>query len=498
MRYNFLKSLDLTPEAIIKVSLGLDRIVKGDDTVLVSPIGKRVGTSEVLKGWDIIFYSNKERLNGTILQIEEDNRSKYGPRSIAVPWVDRSSGVDSYFSPEVSKLVPTHEPNLSPRLRPISLQKGIKLLKNSTNSGLPFVTRKGDIKDQLTTDFQRLLDRKDPCLLFTRTQEQLKTRNVWGYPVADTLNEMLFYYPVLEYQRNLSWRAALSDPAKVDLSVSNMIKSCILRNKYIVSIDFSLYDASVKSRLQRKAFEYISGLFQEQYKSSISHIADRFNTIGLITPVGIRNGSHGVPSGSTFTNEVDSIAQYLCAKDFGLADIDIQIQGDDGLYVVDDPEVFTKHLSSFGLNVNESKSMVSKEECTFLQNYYHLQYTRNNGLIGGIYSTYRALNRIVHPERFIKIGESEVTGQDYFSIRTISILENCKYHPLFEELVKYIYKLDNFNLAFSEAGLRDYVRETSESTGTEGIFNYRFGDDVRGIKSFETFKLIERLNSGLI
>jgi hypothetical protein len=465
--------------------------------VVLSPIATDRTPDEILKGWDLIFNSKKSRLNSTILQIEEDNRSKFGPRSIAVPWKDRASGVQSYFGPEISDKVPPQAPD-NPRLRPISLQSGVKLLKNSTNSGLPFVTRKGDIKDELLKDFDNLLDRKDPCILFTRTQEQKKTRNVWGYPAADTLNEMLFYKPLLEYQRSLTWRAALSDPEKVDMSVTSMIRSCILRRKDLVSIDFSSYDASVKTRLQRSAFNYISGLFQKQYSDDIDKLATRFNTIELITPDGVQEGRHGVPSGSTFTNEVDSIAQYLCARDFGLSDHEMQIQGDDGLYIVSDSKSFIKHMQSFGLNVNDSKSLVSQTECTFLQNYYSLQYLRNNNIIGGIYSTYRALTRIVYPERFIQISESEVSGSDYFAIRTISILENVKYHPLFQDLVEYIYKLDKFNLAFSDKGLANYVKEISETTGTEGIFNYRYGDDVKGIKSFETYKLLLKLESGLI
>jgi hypothetical protein len=497
MKYKFLKSLDLDPAVYIKVSLGLDRVVSGNDNVLISPLGERVGPGEVLASWDKIFQANSSKLNDSILQIEVENRSKYGPRSIAVPWSDRSSGVDSYFSPEVSKLVPAQVEG-NPRLRPIALEQGIKLLKNNTNSGLPFVRRKGEIKDTLAQDFYGLLERKDPCLLFTRTQENNKTRNVWGYPIADTLNEMLYYKPLLDYQRKLSWRAALQSPVEVDMAVTKLLKLAQSRNKYLVSIDFSAYDASVKTTLQRKAFEYISGLFQKQYKDKISQIADRFNTIGLVTPSGIREGPHGVPSGSTFTNEVDSIAQYLCAKSFNLADNEIQVQGDDGLYLVDDPDEFFGHMKNFGLLVNESKSSSSKEECNFLQNYYSLQYIGKNEIVGGIYSTYRALSRIVYLERFTKIVDSEILGRDYFAIRTISILENCRHHPLFEELVKYIYKLDKYDLAFSKQGLREYVRDYTESTGIEGIFNYRYGDDVKGIETFKSFQLIAKLNSGLV
>jgi hypothetical protein len=48
------------------------------------------------------------------------------------------------------------------------------------------------------------------------------------------------------------------------------------------------------------------------------YIAWRFGNIGLITPDGVKDGPHGVPSGSTFTLEVNSIAQILIAKEFVL------------------------------------------------------------------------------------------------------------------------------------------------------------------------------------
>ena len=153
--------------------------------------------------------------------------------------------------------------NLGNKLRPLSIEKASLLLKNSTNSGLPWYTKKGDIKQTLVSNFKYYLDRQDPCVLFTRTQEQGKTRNVWGYPSADTLNEMRYYAPLLDYQKKLSWRAALNDPHTVDRGITNLINNAMLSGKKLVSIDFSAYDASVSKELQSAAFDYIKSLFQK-------------------------------------------------------------------------------------------------------------------------------------------------------------------------------------------------------------------------------------------
>jgi simple sugar transport system substrate-binding protein len=84
--------------------------------------------------------------------------------------------------------------------------------------------------------------------------------------------------------------------------------------------------------------------------------------IGLITPDGVKDGPHGVPSGSTFTLEVNSIAQILIANTFeDIANTEFQVQGDDGAYSTDNPEGLKKHFGEFGLTVNDEKSYISKK-----------------------------------------------------------------------------------------------------------------------------------------
>jgi hypothetical protein len=205
-----------------------------------------------LSRWDQIFNANDHRLTDLILVNERDNRSKFGPRSIAKPWGDRRSSVQDYFdlTNDSLRLPDFLLPLGRGRLRPLSVDAAAAYLKSDTNSGLPFVTRKSQVRDQVVTDFNRLLGRKDPCVLFTRTQENNKTRNVWGYPIVDTLNEMMFYQPLLKYQRSLSWRSALCGPDIVDKNITRIIKDS--GSKYIVSIDFSSFMLALNRNSKRK------------------------------------------------------------------------------------------------------------------------------------------------------------------------------------------------------------------------------------------------------
>jgi hypothetical protein len=357
--------------------------------------------------------------------------------------------------------------------------------------------RKGDVKDEVASNLITYLEREDPCMLFTRTQEELKTRDVWGYPVADTLQEQRYFQPLLKVQRRLSWRSALIGPDAVDRAVTDLLNLAFATDRCLLSIDFSGYDKSIGYNLQLAAFRYIMEMFQARYSLEIMQIARRFGTISLITPSGVWNPdtfqrhNHGVPSGSTFTNEIDSIAQALIAANSGVnVRLESQIQGDDGIYVTPDPDALKEGFSAYSLNVNEDKSHVSKDFCVYLQRYYSRNYFVGS-IIGGIYPLYRALNRLIFQERFTDFTGFGISGADYYSIRAITILENCRYHPYFKEFVEFVVRMDREGLKFTREGLVAYIR-MQQSKGIEEI-QHKPGDDVKGLLGFATVKLIKEL-----
>lgn len=499
-KYSFLDKLDIDQDVTSRLSLNLANIYSGNDEIYMTPIATEHDPKLVLLKWDKVFQGNKECMNSTLLKIEEAQRCKAGPMSISIPWTQRRVGTLAYFEKtnlDYSSLDATPQAIRDKgRLRPLSLQKAADFLKNSTNSGLPFYTKKGLVKERLLGRFEHYLDRKDPCVLFTRTVEQAKTRDVWGFPIADTLNEMRFYRPILEYQRKLYWRSALNGPDIVDKRMTTIINQALSSNLDLISVDFSAYDRSIKRGLQQKISEYYNYLFQNKYLDEIQYITDRKSTIGLVTPDGVLEGEHGIPSGSTFTNEDDSIAQFIISRASGTTIRDlVDIQGDDGVYAIngDKKTSFYNGFDRYGVELNDKKSDISKEHLVYLQNLYHKEYEKN-GVIGGIYPVYRALNRVLYQERWSNFEDFSIKGKDYYSIRTITILENCKHHPLFEKLVKFVYNLDKYKLQVTQQGISDYVKMLTDTSGIEGILVNQYGDNIRGINSFETVKIIKELN----
>jgi hypothetical protein len=484
-KYDFLNRLDLSDDVKLRLSLLLSRTESGSDEVYMTPLGKNNDPEQILSEWDQIYKANMQDINEPLDELEKSNRSKFGPRSIAIPWEERRELVTVYFGESTYDPDTVVGPAAIRRLRPLTPANAVHFLKNNTNSGLPYYVSKGKVKEDVLDNFEEILNRRDPCVLFTRTQESRKTRAVWGFPIADTLNEMRYYRPVLDYQRTLEWRSAIVHPDEVDKQVTKLIDHALANDESLISIDFSLYDATLREGHQKAAFEYIKLLFQEQYGPEIDYISDRFGTIGLVTPDGVMEGKHGVPSGSTFTNEVDSICQYQMAMDIDPDIKHFQIQGDDGCYSHPSPETLMEGFEARGMKVNKEKSHIASNWLTYLQLLYHDDYRDIHGLIGGIYPVYRALNRLVYQERFDDFKDYGIEGRDFYAIRTLSILENCRNHPLFEIFVKFILSKDKYGLEPSQEGVEKYVKMLRDKVGIEGIFSHQYGTDVTGIKALK-------------
>jgi len=504
--------LRLETDVLQRVSLLIDNTIEGNTEVYSSPIVNEHTPESILSGLDDIINSNIDKLNEPLRQLESLNRSKSGPMSIAKTWEERrESLLESYDPQNTDKTFMPFILSNPGRLRPISVAQGIDLLKNDTNSGLPFMTKKKNVKQlmkgqTLTSLYTTLSDyflnddyAKYACLLFTRTQENGKTRNVWGYSIYLTLLEMCFYRPILDLQSKQFWRAALRRPDDVSEGVTRVIDYCLRNGYYILSIDFSAYDNSIKKNLSDSAFLSIMYCFQQKYQPYIALISKLFQQVPIVTPDGIFTGDHGVPSGSTFTNEVDSIVQFGIAREC----LDIphheicQIQGDDGVHACINPEAVKEHFRSYGLVVNDEKSYIAKDWAVYLQQLFHVDYRDSHGVINGIYPLYRALNRIIYLERFDDFKSDGIEGTDYFSIRTISILEQCKHHPLFREFVRYIWSLDKYRLKISDQGLANYVRRLAFKEGKDLTFReWTYGENISGLKSFDCVKIINELNAG--
>jgi hypothetical protein len=57
--------------------------------------------------------------------------------------------------------------------------------------------------------------------------------------------------------------------------------------------------------------------------------------------------------------------------------------------------------------------------------------------------------------------------------------------------VKFVVSLGKYSPLPSSDGIQKYIEMIEASSGTEGILINQYGDDIRGIRSFESYKLIK-------
>lgn len=220
--------------------------------------------------------------------------------------------------------------------------------------------------------------RPDPCVAFKRTQFNDKTRLVWGYPYAMTALEGLFARPLIERFKGGCTPMAFAMPTGVlgaKLRVSGRHKT------YAYSTDVSSFDSSIPAALIRSAFQILETWFDlDQIEPTSGHpYRDIWNQIVhyfIHTPIFMPDGNvykgkrHGVPSGSYFTQMVDSIVNVICCGaishhfNFHVDKEDILVLGDDLLFwsnrLVSLEDVSDYATSLLGMKFNAAKSSVNR------------------------------------------------------------------------------------------------------------------------------------------
>lgn len=499
-KFGFVKNMVLP--AVVKLSLYqlLIMAFMGSNKDFPTPLAEKNDPVHVICEFDEIFDSNRHKMNSTLLQMERDSRDKLGSRSKARPWSERKSSLRASFSNqlenrkyEFDKFNRLVGPS---NLYPVSFEEALFAIKDNTSAGLPFLTKKGKARKTLVDNFYETLNREDPCVIFARTAENMKTRNVWGYPFALTLYEFMYFIPFMAYCKQQFYHASLTTVECVEERITQLVLKAIETGRVIYSVDFAGFDASVWFQFIIEAFKFITRCFGKQFYDAIMYICVRFYTIGIVTPTGVYRGKHGVPSGSTFTNLIDCIVQLGIALNCPFVTLlNCLVNGDDGLYIMFRHEIeeFEQNFLRNGLKLEKSKSHIASNYAVFCQHLYHIDYMKDD-IIGGIFPVYRALCRLMYQERFVNFKKLGISGKDYYGIRAVTILEKCKHHPLHEELVRFVLAKEKYSMDISEDSIVKYCSNIYVRPSASYLENDQEPrEQLSGIRNYVTMKLIEKI-----
>jgi hypothetical protein len=216
-----------------------------------------------------------------------------------------------------------------------------------------------------------------------------KIRAVWGYPFDVLLGEAVFAAPLCKAFREADTPLAWNRPIAKGGLYQTWKDVMNYPGQYIVEIDWKQFDKRVSQFLIREAFLVLrNNVDFTQYESwgipSALEMERMWNAIQsyfIHTKVRFSDGTRlkkhsGVPSGSYFTNLIDSIVNYMTTRYCyfqlsGSLPLYHKVMGDDSLFVADtamDLDAFADiawDTFAFVLSTSKSKVQQARPETKF-------------------------------------------------------------------------------------------------------------------------------------
>lgn len=105
----------------------------------------------------------------------------------------------------------------------------------------------------------------------------------------------------------------------------------------------------------------------------------------------------------------------------------------------------------------------------------------------------RALGRLRYLERFMN---PKYWNEKLVALRQLSIIENCKWHPLFHEFIEFCMKRDKYRLGLDIPGFLDNIESESKEAIDHmpdflGYTKTLQGEDGSGISEWEVVKYLK-------
>lgn len=214
----------------------------------------------------------------------------------------------------------------------------------------------------------------EPCIAYKRTQFDDKTRLIWGYPYSMTVIEGLLAKPLYDEFKDGTTPMAFGMATQ---ALGTRIRVASYHSAWAYSIDMSSFDANVSAYLIHQSFNILRSWYDLNEIEPVSGVSVReiFNLVEyyfIHTPIVMPNlkiylgKGHGVPSGSFFTQPVDSIANVIIVGTIAhhfkmnVSKDEISVLGDD-LIMFSNRKIDVKLLADFaqkkfGVRFNSKKS----------------------------------------------------------------------------------------------------------------------------------------------
>lgn len=475
--------------------------------VVETPFAENVGFWPSYDEWQSFLQRNLKDFP-QLLEYEMDLAKKVGPLSVMKPLRERIDNIKAYYAdvavsqqpvlPEAVQAVIAAWGGAN-RLRMWTPQQVLDEMKLSTNSGSPYFTKRKLVVEKgllgtVSFDGNRwFTDTPDGRFQLMATlgwrgqeggptPEDVKQRVLWMFPMDCNILEAQVYVPLVRYCQQHNYVPTWLGNEAVDKQITQLFDRAGSGDA-IVCTDFTRFDQHFGPSMQEAGLAILRGLFQ---KNGFEKWAEEVFPMAYRIPIcydwgRAMIGDHGEGSGSGGTSGVETTGhkslQYEAAITAG-AELNpgSMTLGDDGVLSFKgiDVDRIVELYSSHGQEMNTSKQHVSYDDCEFLRRWHHKAYRIGNVCVG-VYSTMRALGKLRYMERFHDPKKTG-WGPKAVAIRSLSIIENCCYHPLREEFLDFCIKRDRYRLGIDIPGFLLDINKIAKKAAADGILGYQYTD----------------------
>nr|USE07815.1 MAG: putative RNA-dependent RNA polymerase [Picobirnavirus sp.] len=420
---------------------------------------------DILKMWEEVIHSNEDGDLSIIADWDLSKSDKFAAQGAVAPFEDRQHTLSEYWAHLDS---PTRflDPiwakakasvirklgfNRSGVPRPVDavISKGLYDDKYNTNSGDPLCIKrwrepaiaqaKAACLDGTWTEFYPILGSRA-----SMGKVGADARWIFMFPFCVNLKEQQFQQPLQEYIRSKSipyftpWEGWDAVQPVLSQSDSRWLK---------FGCDYSKMDQHFNFYHAEQCYDVIKHFFRPEYHEELFQSIHYTFHCPVIAPEYLILGPHAMPSGSGWTNFLETVFNFILVEYFKLKyGLNIKLGsmgiGDDQLWFLEfngKIDKLTKLVVSVfkecGLDANPEKQEVSYSVASFLQRHAYEFWSPEGVKYAGVYPTVRALTSEIFPEFY---HNEKTWTKNTFALRCLMILENCNYSPWFEEFCIFI------------------------------------------------------------
>lgn len=391
---------------------------------------------------------------------------KFGPQGNAAPLKDRLETFNEYFehldSPEIirdpvwqeAKREAVRRLGFNESGSPVTAeqvtQRGLAENKYDTSSGYPlYLKRKTpEAIEHAIANVEQSIDDRYPSTLGARAsmgKTGESARHIFMASMATNVSGQRFQQPLQDYirARKLDFFLPWEGWDSVQAAISQSWDTTSLK----FSADYTKMDQHFNKHHGLEVFDVVKHYFKKEYWNRLRDIIVNVFTLPIITNLGMVDQEHAMPSGSEWTNFLETLWNYIFTIYLELKyQLKFKLRmgiGDDQLWVILGKwgpkgiqwilNIVMHEFERAGLPGNPEKQLVSTDSWEFLQRYGTDSWNGNDGQTraAGVYSLIRNVTSQVFPEFLIRLKKSDPQWSDLFPIRVIQIAENAKHHPLF-------------------------------------------------------------------